>query len=105
MKILLYRYIFPGVGLGCLAAEGLTITDDDFMVAAKALADQVTQDRIDVGCCYPQLSEIRPVSQRIAAAVAKYIYETGRSAIKDPLPADFDWMKYCGEKMYTPSYL
>lgn len=97
-------YIFPGVGLGAIAAEALTITDEDFLVAAAALASRVPQDRLDVGCCYPPLSEIRPVSQYIAAAVAKHVYATGRSSIKESLPADFDWFKYCGEKMYNPVY-
>jgi len=98
-------YIFPGVGLGAIAAEATTITDEDFLVAAAALASKVPQDRLDVGCCYPPLSDIRPVSQYIAAEVAKHVYATGRSDMKDKtLPKDFDWLAYCGEKMYTPSY-
>lgn len=99
----MYRYIFPGVGLGAIAAEALTITDDDFLVAASTLAALVPKDRLAVGCTYPSLNEIRPVSQHIAAAVAKHVYETGRSAMKN-VPKDFDWFTYAGEKMYTPKY-
>lgn len=35
-------YIFPGVGLGALVGQALSITDDDFLVAAETLASLVT---------------------------------------------------------------
>jgi malate dehydrogenase (oxaloacetate-decarboxylating)(NADP+) len=96
-------YIFPGVGLGAIAAKALTIDDDDFIIAASALAALVPKEKLDVGCCYPDLSQIRHVSQKIAAAVAQHVYEKGRSEMKD-LPANFDWFSYCGKLMYTPAY-
>ena len=45
-------YIFPGVGLGALAAGATKITDDDFYVASKALASQVTTEHLKQGCAY-----------------------------------------------------
>jgi Malic enzyme, NAD binding domain len=62
---LCYSYIFPGVGLGVIAANALTITDEDLYIAAKSLASLVTKDRLDVGCAYPPLSIIRDVSTSI----------------------------------------
>lgn len=99
-------YIFPGVGLGALAANALTVTDQDFLVAAKALASLVSNERLTTGCAYPELKDIRHVSQHIAAAVAEYIYTTGRSeGVHPPAGAEhIDWMKRCGDMMYTPSY-
>ncbi len=97
-------YIFPGVGLGALAANALTVTDQDFLVAAKSLAELVSKERLSTGCAYPELKDIRPVSQHIAAAVAEYIHSTGRS---DGIPQTgerIDWMKRCGDMMYHPSY-
>jgi malate dehydrogenase (oxaloacetate-decarboxylating)(NADP+) len=96
-------YIFPGFGLGAVAAKALTIEDDDFIVAADALAELVPKKNLDMGCCYPDLADIRHVSQSIAAAVAKHIYDNGRSEMKD-LPAKFDWFDHVGKTMYTPSY-
>ena len=34
-------YIFPGVGLGAIASQALTITDEDLYVAAISLSQQV----------------------------------------------------------------
>ena len=66
-------YIFPGVGLACVAA-GLTHVDDQVMIlAAETLAGLVTQDDLDTGCVYPPLSTIRHVSLKIAVAVAEYV--------------------------------
>jgi malate dehydrogenase (oxaloacetate-decarboxylating)(NADP+) len=94
-------YIFPALGLGVVATKALTIEDDDFIVAAESLASLVPKEMLDVGCCYPDLSQIRHVSQKIAAAVAQHIYETGRSEMKD-LPKGFDWFDHCGKLMYNP---
>jgi malate dehydrogenase (oxaloacetate-decarboxylating)(NADP+) len=61
------------VALAAVVAKALTITDEDFIVAAKTLAELVRQEKLKDGCCYPDLSNIREVSQKIAAAVAKHI--------------------------------
>jgi malate dehydrogenase (oxaloacetate-decarboxylating)(NADP+) len=97
-------YIFPGVGLGAIAAQALTITDDDLYIAAVTLAQQVSQERLDQGCAYPPLSEIRAVSVKIAAAVAANVYKTGRNAggAKEKAPADLT--AHCTSLMYNPHY-
>jgi malate dehydrogenase (oxaloacetate-decarboxylating)(NADP+) len=56
-------FIFPGIGLSVLSAGSTIITHHDMLIAA---GKQVTQDRLDVGCFYPPLSEIRSVSSKIA---------------------------------------
>lgn len=66
-------YIFPAIGLACVAV-GLTHIDDGMMItAAEALAAQVTSSDLDSGCVYPPLSQIRKVSLKIAIAVADYV--------------------------------
>lgn len=66
-------YIFPGIGLACVGA-GLTRVDDEVMlIAAKTLAELVTQADLDTGCVYPPLSAIRHVSLKIAVAIAEYV--------------------------------
>ncbi len=96
-------YIFPGVALGIIVANAMTVNDDDMLIAAKSLAECVTDDRLAVGCCYPDLGEIRAVSKRIAVAVADFIHRTGRSSGFDG-QSDIDWSKLCDEAMYIPSY-
>jgi malic enzyme len=65
-------YIFPGVGLGAIVSEVREITQDMFLLAAKTLAGFVGSDRLEVGALYPDQSELRSVSQAIAAGVVKY---------------------------------
>jgi malate dehydrogenase (oxaloacetate-decarboxylating)(NADP+) len=99
-------YIFPGVGLGAVAAGALTLTDDDFSVAAASLAAQVTPDRLAVGCAYPPLKDIREVSLRIAADVAWHIIKEARCSadIASTLTTYDDVVAKCRSMMYTPAY-
>lgn len=92
-------YIFPGIGLGALAAGSTKITDHDMYVAAHSLAMQVSQESLALGTVYPPLSEIREVSARIAADVAKNAYETG---VATNLPRPDDLLSYCKSLMYDP---
>ncbi len=93
-------YIFPGLGLGALAAGATRLTDDDFMCAAKALAAQVTPDHLEMGCAYPPLSDIRNVSLQIAAKVAENINAQGH-ATKAPR-AQETYTNMCTALVYHP---
>ena len=62
-------YIFPGIGAGVRAVNARRVSDEMFMVAAKALAGSV--DARNVGdSLLPPLTEVRQVSRRISLAVA-----------------------------------
>eukprot|EP01041_Mallomonas_annulata_P010647 gene10647-22228_t len=78
-------YIFPGVGLAAVLSGASSITDNDFFVAAETLAHQVLPERLQLGCLYPSLNDIREVSAVIAAAVCDNVYASGR-ATKFPKP-------------------
>jgi len=65
-------FIFPGVGLGALIAEMREIPWEVFTIAARTLADCVSQDRLNQGALYPPQEDLRKVSARIAAAVIRY---------------------------------
>lgn len=92
-------YIFPGIGLGVLAAGSTRITDHDMLVAAKTLAKQVTEKELTEGSLYPPLKAIRAVSAEIASAVASHAYETG-VATNFPMPSDM--LAHCKSLMYDP---
>lgn len=93
-------YIFPGVGLGVIAAAARTVTDEMFFVAAKALAQQVTDADLALGRIYPSLSRIREVSAHIAAAVAEVAYARDLSDAARPA----ELLAYVRSYMYQPVY-
>ena len=93
-------YIFPGVGLGAIVSGTRLVTDEMFMVAARTLADLVSEADINQGSLYPALPRIREVSARIAAAVAAVAYE--RELATRPAPKDV--LEYVQSQMYDPHY-
>lgn len=68
-------YIFPGVGLGVLAAKARHVTNEMFFIAAKRLAELVEESDLEIGRVYPPLSRIREVSLEIAVAVAEQAWK------------------------------
>lgn len=82
-------YIFPGLGLGVLVSRARRITDRMFQVAARALANTVSENALAEGRLYPPLEQIRAVSELIAAAVAEVCWDSGLAAAARPddLPA------------------
>jgi malic enzyme len=100
-----FSYIFPAFGLASISVGAQTITDEDFIIAARKLADLVPEENYRVGCVYPSLDHIREVSLDLAAAVAKNIHDCGRSDFKTGEEGkDFNWVEHCRRFMYTPSY-
>jgi len=93
-------YIFPGVGLGAIAAGARRITDEMFMAAVFALCAQVTPEDLAQGSLYPPLARVREVSAHIAAAVAKVVFDAGLAGI--PRPADL--LAHVRAQMYEPRY-
>ncbi len=76
-------YVFPGVGLGAIAAEATMITDDMFLGAADVIAAAVTPERFAEGGLYPPVTELRTLSRQIAIAVADEARRAGVSGLPD----------------------
>ncbi len=70
-------YIFPGVGLGVVAAKTSRITDKMMVAASRALAECSPMVKTGQGALLPPLGEIRSVSQVIARAVFRQAIEDG----------------------------
>jgi malate dehydrogenase (oxaloacetate-decarboxylating)(NADP+) len=93
-------YIFPGIGLGAIASGTRLVTDEMFMVAARALAHLVTEADLKQGSLYPALPRIREASAHIAAAVAGVAYKRGLAAGQAPR----NLLAYVQSQMYEPHY-
>lgn len=93
-------YIFPGIGLGAIHAEAKTITDDAFLIAAQTLAEQVSEEDINMGSLYPPLPAIRDISLNIATAVAEHIFDDGLARRERPEHLKESIAEY----MFDPTY-
>jgi malic enzyme len=91
-------FIFPGVGLGAIAARAREVTDRMFLVAATTLADLVDTDRLATGAIYPPLSQLRPISRAIAVAVATEARAAGVAGLTPDVESAVD------AAMWTPTY-
>jgi malate dehydrogenase (oxaloacetate-decarboxylating)(NADP+) len=92
-------YVFPGIGLGALACGATILNTDDMLVAANALADQISESDLEKGSCYPPLSTIRDVSAKIAVAVCENQYAKGTASIERP---EGDLLAHVQSLMYDP---
>lgn len=68
-------YIFPGLGLGVVAANVNRITDEMLMVASKTLAEASPLANTGKGELLPPLTEIANLSKDIAFEVAKVAFD------------------------------
>jgi malic enzyme len=93
-------FVFPGVGLGALAARAWEVTDRMFLVAATTLAESVSAERIEQGAIYPRLTELRSISRRIAVAVAR----EARDGKVAPLATDDEIEAAVNACVWTPEY-
>ncbi|MCY4051438.1 MAG: NAD-dependent malic enzyme [Gammaproteobacteria bacterium] len=93
-------YIFPGVGLGAIVCKAKYIPDEMFLVAAKVLADSLTDEDIEHGSVYPRVEKIRRVSLNIATAVATYAWDNDIAQM--PRPNEIN--SHIEEFMYDPTY-
>jgi malate dehydrogenase (oxaloacetate-decarboxylating)(NADP+) len=92
-------YIFPGVGLGVIAAGATRVTDDMFLAAARTLADMVSEDDLAHGSTFPPLARIREISAAIATVVARLARDLGLATNSLPV----DPAGYVRSLMYDPS--
>jgi malate dehydrogenase (oxaloacetate-decarboxylating)(NADP+) len=70
-------YVFPGIGLGAIAAQARNIPDALFLTAARTLAGLASDADLAAGSLYPRLRDIRDVSLEIATAVAVQAHTLG----------------------------
>ena len=93
-------YIFPAMGMAVLATEATRVTEEMFIIAAKGVAEQVTDANLATGLIYPPTSNIFDASLHTAAKIAAYIFDKGLARI--PRPADVE--AHIRASAYKPVY-
>lgn len=94
-------FVFPGLGLGAIAAEASSITPRMFLLAARALANAVTDERLASGALYPPVGALRAVSRTIAIEVAREAVASGVARID----AATDIHALVDEATWWPAYV
>src|SRR6202008_2915403 len=93
-------YIFPAIGMAILATQASRVTDEMFIEAARAVADQVPSDLLKQGLTYPLQSNILETEIQTAARVAKLVFDSELARV--PRPADM--VSFIREHVYKPEY-
>ncbi len=93
-------FIFPAMGLSIFATEAVRVTDEMFICAAKALAEQVTNEMFQEGLVFPLISDILKVSINVAIKVAELIFEKGLAGVSKPDNIE----AFIKSKVYYPGY-
>jgi malate dehydrogenase (oxaloacetate-decarboxylating)(NADP+) len=93
-------YIFPAVGMAIYATNAKRVTDEMFIEAAHAVADQVTPEQLKLGMLFPPQSNILEVEIQTAARVAKLIFDAGLARVDRP----GDMVAFIRKHVYKPEY-
>jgi malate dehydrogenase (oxaloacetate-decarboxylating) len=94
-------YIFPGVGLGALAAGARRVSDGMFMAAAKALASSSPARDNPKHNLLPPVGALREVAMTVALAVALQAHKEG---LVTDVPID-QIEQRIRAKVWTPRYV
>jgi len=93
-------YIFPVIGMAVLATEAKRVTDDLFIEAAKAIADEVSDAELQRGQLFPSQKDILATELRAAERVAKVIFDKKLARVDKP-KSIHDLIQ---KNVYTPEY-
>jgi len=93
-------YIFPAVGMAIFATQAKRVTDEMFIEAGQAVADQVPADLLSQGLLYPLQSNILETEIQTAARVAKLVFDADLARVKRPA----DMVAFIREQVYKPEY-
>lgn len=93
-------YIFPAVGMAIYATQAKRVSDEMFIEAAKAVADQVSPDLLEQGLLYPLQAKILETEIKTAARVAQLVFDSGLARVDRPT----DMETFIRSHVYTPTY-
>jgi malate dehydrogenase (oxaloacetate-decarboxylating)(NADP+) len=93
-------YVFPAIGMAIFATQATRVTDEMFIEAAHAVADQVPPELLKQGLLFPLQSNILESEIQTAARVAKLVFDTGLARVERPA----DMVSFIRGHVYKPEY-
>jgi malate dehydrogenase (oxaloacetate-decarboxylating)(NADP+) len=93
-------YIFPAIGLATYVARPRRITDELFIVAAEASADQVGPILRHKGMLFPSQANILETEVTTATRVAEFMFDKGLAQVERPR----DIRGWIEGQLYKPEY-
>ena len=93
-------YIFPAIGLATYVARPRRITDECFIAAAEASADQVGPDLRAKGMLFPSQANILETEVTTATRVAEFMFDKGLAQVERPR----DIRAWIEGQLYKPQY-
>jgi len=86
--------------MAIFATQAKRVTDEMFIEAGQAVADQVPADLLKEGLLYPLQSNILETEIQTAARVAKLVFDSSLAQVKRPS----DMVAFIREHVYKPEY-
>ena len=82
------------------ATQAKRVTDEMFIEAGQAVADQVAPELLKQGLLYPLQSNILETEIQTAARVAKLVFDSGLARVERPA----DMVSFIRRHVYKPEY-
>lgn len=95
-------FIFPALGMAIYATQATRVTDQMFIEAARAVADQVTAEQLQQGLIFPLQSNILEVEIETAARVAKLVFDADLARVQRPPDCEALIRSLVYEPVYRP---
>jgi malate dehydrogenase (oxaloacetate-decarboxylating)(NADP+) len=92
------QHHMPAVGMAIFATQAKRVTDEMFIEAGQAVADQVAPEL--QGLLYPLQSNILETEIQTAALVAKLVFDSGLARVTRPA----DMVAFIRGHVYKPEY-
>ena len=93
-------YIFPAVGMAIYATQAKRVSDEMFIEAARAVADQVPDALLKQGLLYPLQANILETEIKTALRVATLVFDSGLARVERPN----DMEAFIRGHVYQPEY-
>lgn len=93
-------FTYSAVGMAIFARQAKRVTDEMFIEAGQAVADQVPAELLNQGLLYPLQSNILEIEIQTAARVAKLVFDSGLARVERPS----DMVAFIREHVYKPEY-